>query len=137
MSSWEFPSPDPPVTVALTVTTTRESTVVAVAGDLDNAVVPQLRDCLNREILLRPRAVIVDLSRVSFCSAGIIRVLLAAHGRARTDRIPCAFVSGRRAVARPISALGLDHLIALHPGLAAAEDWLTVAAAGPSPSPVE
>jgi anti-sigma B factor antagonist len=137
MSSWESPSQDPPVTVTLTVTTTRESTVVTVAGDLDNAVAPRLHDCLNRELLLRPRAMIVDLSRVSFCSAGIIRVLLAAHGRARTDRIPCAVVSARRAVGRPISALGLDHLIPLHPDLAAAEDWLTVAAADPSPSPAD
>lgn len=129
MSHWESAS--------LTVTTTRESTVVAADGDLDNAVAPRLHDCLNREILVRPRAVLVDLSGVDFCSAGVIRVLLAAHSHARANGIPCAVVSARRAVARPISALGIDHLVPLHPDLAAAQDWLTATAAGLSPSPAD
>ncbi len=121
MSTWESPS--------LTVTTTRESTVVAASGELDNAVIERLQDCLSREILSRPRALVVDLSRADFCSAGVIRVLLGAHSHARADGIPCAVVSARRAVARPISALGLGHLITLHPDIAAAENWLTVTAA--------
>jgi anti-anti-sigma factor len=113
--------------VTLTVTTTRERTVVTATGELDNAVADRLHKCLNREIALRPQAVIVDLSRVCFCSAGIIRVLLGAQSHARADGVPCAVVSASRAMTRPIAALGLDHLVPLHPDLAAAEDWLAEA----------
>jgi anti-anti-sigma factor len=129
MSTWEPAS--------LTVTTTRESTVVAASGDLDNAVAPRLHECLNREILLRPRAVLVELSRVDFCSAGVIGVLLTAHSHARANGIPCVAVSARRAVVRPISALGLDHLVPLHPDRASAEAWLTATAACLRPSPAD
>ncbi|MDQ7808568.1 STAS domain-containing protein [Amycolatopsis sp. A133] len=135
MPTWPPPAQRPGATVVLTVTTTSESTVVAAAGELDNAVAGRLHECLNREILLRPRALIVDLTQADFCSAGIIRVLLGALSHTRTDGVPCAVVSTRRAVARPISALGLGHLVPLHPDLAAAEVWLTVAAAEVSPSP--
>jgi anti-sigma B factor antagonist len=38
-----------------------------------------------------------------------------------------AVVGAQRAVARPITALELDHLVPLHPDVAAAENWLTVA----------
>ncbi|MEV6640702.1 STAS domain-containing protein [Amycolatopsis sp. NPDC051371] len=127
MPSYEFPS--------LTVTTTRETTVVAARGELDNAVAERLQDCLTREIRLRPRALVVDLSQVDFCSAGIIRVLLDAHDHGRVDGVPFAVISARRAVQRPISALGLDHLMPLHADLAAAEDWLTVSTPYLSPSP--
>jgi anti-anti-sigma factor len=121
----------PPGTVALTVTTTTcELTVVAATGDLDNAVAGRLRECLAGEVLLRPGGLIVDLSRTGFCSAGIIRVLLETQSDARVDGIPCAVVSARRAVVRPVTALGLDHLVQLHPDIAAAEDWLTVVASG-------
>ncbi|OXM61185.1 STAS domain-containing protein [Amycolatopsis vastitatis] len=135
MSTGKFPAQRPPATVTLTVTTTRERAVVAATGELDNAVAQRLHECLTQEILLRPHVLIVDLSRVDFCSAGIVRVLLDTHSHARAEGIPCAVVSTRRAVARPISALGLGHLVPLHPDLAAAEDWLTMAEPGFSPSP--
>jgi anti-sigma B factor antagonist len=118
----------PPGAVALTVITTCELTVVAATGDLDNAVAGRLRECLAGEVLLRPGGLIVDLSRAGFCSAGIIRVLLETQRHARADGIPCAVVSARRAVVRPVTALGLVHLVQLHPDIAAAEDWLTVVA---------
>jgi anti-sigma B factor antagonist len=125
----------PPAAATLTVTTTRASTVVTATGELDNAITERLQECLIKGISARPRAFIMDLSRVSFCSAGTVRVLLTAHSHARAEGIACAVVSSHRAVVRPISALGLGHLLLLHPDIAAAEEWLSVALDDSSPAP--
>ncbi len=116
-----------PAAMTLTVTTTRERTVVTASGELGNATAGRLRECLRTEIVLRPRALVVDLSRAGSCSAGFIRALADAHGHARAEGVPCVVVSAHPAVVRPLTALGLTHVVDLHPDLAAAEGFLAVA----------
>ncbi|MEV6905111.1 STAS domain-containing protein [Amycolatopsis sp. NPDC051372] len=108
-----------------TVTGTLDSTVVAATGDLDCTVADHLLDRLLDEITLRPRALIVDLTRVGFCSARALRALLAAWAEARAVGIPCVTVGDQQAVRRPITMLKLDHILLLHDNRAAAREWLT------------
>ncbi|OAP20893.1 hypothetical protein A4R44_08338 [Amycolatopsis sp. M39] len=80
---------------------------------------------LLTEIGLRPQAVIADLSRVDFCSAQSLRVLLEASAEAHAAGVPCAVVSDQRALQRPVTVLGVDHVLQLHRDLRAAQSWLT------------
>jgi anti-anti-sigma factor len=113
-------------TSTLTVTTTHDSTVVAATGDLDGAVADHLLARLADELGMRPQALLVDLTRVSFCSARVLRVLLTTSADAHAAGIPCVLVSDQRAVRRPIAVLGLDHLLQVQGSLAAAREWLAV-----------
>ncbi|MDT7799654.1 MAG: hypothetical protein QOI78_3087 [Actinomycetota bacterium] len=112
--------------VTFTVTTTSDSTVVAATGDLDLTVADRLLGRLTDEIALRPRALIVDLTRVSFCSSQGLCVLLTATADAHSAGIPCAVVSDQRAVRRPIAVLELGQLLQVHDNLVAAGEWLKV-----------
>jgi anti-anti-sigma factor len=113
-------------TSTLTVTTTHDSTVVAATGDLDGTVADHLLARLADELALRPQSLVVDLTRVGFCSARILRVLLTTSADAHAAGVPCVIVSDQRAVRRPIAVLGLDHLLQVQGSLAAAREWLTV-----------
>ncbi|MFG1644494.1 STAS domain-containing protein [Amycolatopsis sp. NPDC049252] len=113
-------------TTTLTVTTTHDSTVVAATGDLDGTLAGHLLARLSDELALRPRAFVVDLTRVGFCSARTLRVLLTTSADAHAAGIPCVIVSDQRAVRRPIAVLGLDHLLQVQENLAAAREWLAV-----------
>ena len=113
-------------TTTLTVTTTHDSTVVAATGDLDGTLSDHLLARLSDELALRPQALVVDLTRVGFCSARTLRVLLTTSADAHAAGIPCVIVSDQRAVRRPIAVLGLDHLLQVQENLAAAREWLAV-----------
>ncbi|WP_285483847.1 STAS domain-containing protein [Amycolatopsis sp. NBRC 101858] len=112
--------------MTFTVTSTADSTVVSATGSLDSTVAEHLLDRLSDEIALRPSALLVDLTRVGFCSARILRALLVASAEAHAAGIPCAIVSDQHAVRRPISLLELDHLLQVHDNLTAARKWLAV-----------
>lgn len=58
------------------------STVVWVAGELDIASVPALRDALFRAVD-GPGDVVLDVSDVVFCDASTLAVLVNARNRAR------------------------------------------------------
>jgi anti-sigma B factor antagonist len=68
----------------LTVQVTREPgyTLVTVAGELDIATAPELRDCLVPLLADHP-TLVIDLDRVSFCDATGLGVLVGAANRAR------------------------------------------------------
>ena len=111
---------------AITVTTTAESTVVAVIGEIDACCTGRLGDQLAIEVTLAPRALILDLSEVRFCSAQGLAVLLRTSTDAHASGVPCAVVTGRRAVLRPIRILRLDRVLQIHRTLADAQDWLAI-----------
>ncbi|MEU8635398.1 STAS domain-containing protein [Amycolatopsis sp. NPDC048633] len=116
----------PQPTVTFTVTTTCDSTVVAATGDLDSVVAERLLDHLSGEIALRPRALVVDLTRVSFCCTRVLSALLSATADAHAAGIPCVIVSDQRAVRRPITALDLDQVLQVQDNLAAAREELRI-----------
>ncbi|WP_329056107.1 STAS domain-containing protein [Amycolatopsis sp. NBC_01488] len=104
----------------ITITATAERTVVAVTGELDLAVTGRLAARLGEELDLAPRALVIDLSDLTFCSARGLGVLLDAVAA----DIPVAVVADGRAVLRPVEALELEDVLPLFRTLAEAEDWL-------------
>jgi anti-anti-sigma factor len=114
----------PPAT--MTVTTTAETTTVTVAGELDMGIAERLRSQLATEIALRPRAVILDLSDVTFCATCGLSVLLTTSADAQAAGIPYVIVAAQRAVVRPIMLLRLDEVLQIHRTVAEALDWLAI-----------
>ncbi|WP_410594842.1 STAS domain-containing protein [Amycolatopsis sp. lyj-23] len=112
----------------ITVTTTVDATTVSVAGDLDLATTPRLRDRLDEELKFRPAALVIDLGAVGFCSSSGLSALVEAVTGAHARGIPCAIVTTQRAVVRPIRLLRLDRVLPLHADRAEAETWLALVA---------
>ncbi len=117
---------DVPSAMTLRVTATVEATTVAVRGEIDLPVLGRLRTRLGEEIDLAPRALVLDLSGVSFCGAGGITELLVAASEAHVSGVPFAIVTAGRAVLRPVRVLGLERLLPIHRSAEAAMDWLAV-----------
>ncbi|AXB47950.1 STAS domain-containing protein [Amycolatopsis albispora] len=123
--------PYPNARAGMVVSTTAEATVVAIGGEVDALLTPRLRDQLAIEIQLAPRALVVDLSGVRFCSSAALGVLIGACGDARTAGIPFAVVTRQHAVLRPMELLNLRELLAVRPTVDEALAW----AARPLTSP--
>ncbi|ATY13057.1 anti-sigma factor antagonist [Amycolatopsis sp. AA4] len=104
---------------ATTLTRTAESTVVALAGDLDAADVPRLRRIVSGELGLRPPNLLVDLTDVPFCSARVLQFLAEQAADARAVGVRFAAVAPHRAVRRPLALLGLDRALPVLPSLGA------------------
>jgi anti-sigma B factor antagonist len=117
---------DIPVTLTLGVTATAETTIVTARGEIDLAVVGRLRTRLAEETGLAPRALVLDLSGVTFCSARGITELLVAASEAHVSGVPFAIVAAQRAVVRPISVLRLEQTLPIHRSVADALAWLAV-----------
>lgn len=104
------------------ITATAERTIVTVTGELDLAVTDRLAARLGEELDLAPRALVIDLTRLAFCSARGLGVVLDAVAAARASGIPVAVAAGGRAVLRPVEALGLEDLLPLYRTLADAKE---------------
>ncbi len=100
------------------ITTTAERTVVAVTGELDLAWTDRLAALLGEELDLAPRALVIDLTGLAFCSARGLGVVLDAVSAARAAGVPVAVVAEGRAVLRPVQVLGLEDELPLHRTLA-------------------
>lgn len=88
--------------------------VVAVSGEVDALTAPQLSAAIDEAMAGSPVAVIVDLSQVSFLAAAGLSVLLTTHGQV-TPNVGFGVVAGGMAARRPITVLGLDHVLLLCP----------------------
>ncbi|MGW7533919.1 STAS domain-containing protein [Amycolatopsis sp. NPDC054798] len=90
------------------ITATAGETVVTVSAELDLRSTTRLRDALSDETALRPRALIVDVTSVTFCSVSGLEVLMRAARAAGAAGVPFVLVASQRAVLRPLRVLGLD-----------------------------
>ncbi|MFH5207453.1 STAS domain-containing protein [Antrihabitans spumae] len=104
------------VDVDVTVST-RNATVVRVAGTIDLVTAPVLSEAIERAMAPGPPRVVIDLSAVEFLSAVGMTMLLHAHQSASTR---LAVVADGRATSRPMTLLGLDRTLAIYPTLDAA-----------------
>lgn len=108
--------------MAVTVQHRDSLAVVAARGDIDLLTAPQLRTAIHEVLADAPRAVVVDLSAVTFLASVGIAALLDAHaaaGGAGTE-VLFAVVARGAATARPLELLGLTELLRVHPDLGAA-----------------
>jgi anti-anti-sigma factor len=95
--------------------------VVTVIGEVDMSVTDCLRTSLFEALTTASRAMIIDLSMVSFASAAMLRVLVEVTAAARAAGVGCAIVSDQHAVRRIIHLAGLDPVLRPWPSLASAE----------------
>jgi anti-sigma B factor antagonist len=106
----------------LHVTTAGRYTVVDVAGVIDVASAPELRDCLNQTINAGSRQLVVDLRQVSFMDSEGLGVLVGAHrrllGHQHHDRSIHLVCAANGLVARILRLTGLDRVFPLHASLA-------------------
>ncbi|MET9000239.1 STAS domain-containing protein [Amycolatopsis sp. NPDC004169] len=117
---------DVPSAMTMSVTATAEATTVAIRGEIDLPVLHRLRTRLGEELDLAPRALVLNLSQVSFCGAGAITELLVAASEAHVSGVPFAIAARQRAVLRPIRVLELDRVLPIHRTVEAALAWLAV-----------
>ncbi|WP_103349861.1 STAS domain-containing protein [Amycolatopsis sp. CA-128772] len=118
---WKY-SPE----ASFTVTRTAETSVVTAVGDLDLTVTGDLAALLGQEIDLRPQALVLDASAVTFCAARGVTVLLDALADAEVAGVPFAVVGRQQALLRPITAPGLEQVLPLHQSTADAVAWLAL-----------
>ncbi len=111
---------------SFTVTRTAETSVIIAVGDLDLTVTGDLAALLGQEVGLRPRALVLDASAVSFCAARGVTVLLDAVADAEVAGVPFAVVGRQQALLRPITVLGLEQVLPLHHSAADAVAWLAL-----------
>lgn len=83
-------------------------TVVAVIGEVDMLTAPLLTSRLNEELVRYPKALVLDLSGVSFLGSSGLAVLVQIRDRASEQAMPLRLVSNSQAVIRPLVATGLD-----------------------------
>ncbi|MEU7474734.1 STAS domain-containing protein [Lentzea sp. NPDC042327] len=91
--------------------------VVRADGDLDQDTVETLHNELQIALAMAtaPFPVVVDLSRVTFFGSAGINELVVQHRAARAAGVPLRVAAAHRIVLRPITASGVDQLLALYP----------------------
>jgi anti-sigma B factor antagonist len=91
--------------------------VVSVAGDLDLATAPQLRDELAHASSEGATELVVDLLRVPFVDSVALGVLVEASKRTQARGGVFRVVCDDRRIARIVEITGLDRVLRLHPTL--------------------
>ncbi len=98
--------------------------VVNVCGELDAMTVGGFVDLADDLLARWQTTMIINLTRVSFCSAGGLAVLLRLTSDAHSRGTPLAILASQHAVLRPVRILGLQPVLPLHATLADAAAWL-------------
>ena len=91
--------------------------LVSLSGELDLHVERDLRDALDAAAELRSRAVVVDLSGVSFMDSTICGVLVGEAKRLRRDSTELVLVSNANRASRVLEVAGIDQIVPLYPTL--------------------
>ena len=94
-------------------------TIVTVAGALDLALAPLLRQAVERAARLRPELLVLDLSQLSFLASAGMAELVRAH-RQRPTGTRMRVVATGRLVLRPLELTRLTDELDIRPTLAAA-----------------
>jgi anti-sigma B factor antagonist len=105
-------APNPPSLLTVDTEQTAEAAVVRVAGELDLATVPQLRDAFAG--LSRPQAlVILDLSGLAFADSTGLREMLVEHRRAKREDYGFVIAGAAGSVRRLFQLTALDLTLVL------------------------
>lgn len=89
--------------------------VVSVSGAVDMLTAPGLEKSVAACLDERPAAMIIDLTDTEFLGSAGISVLVHACSLAGDRRIGFGVVADAPATSRPITLLGLDGALNLHP----------------------
>ncbi|MFG3149741.1 STAS domain-containing protein [Streptomyces sp. NPDC048243] len=100
----------------LTITRREAATgpVLEIAGDLDYASAPELRDSLDGLALADGQLLILDLAGLDYCDSSGLTALLAARNLAAERSAHIALASVPADTMRILSLTGLDRVFPLH-----------------------
>lgn len=104
-------------TPALTVHHDDGVPVISVTGDVDMATDNAISAEIGDQLAMRPRALIIDLTEVTFLGLAGVTLLVAAAAMAQRSGVRLAVVASRRAVLRVLELTGVNQLLDLHPTL--------------------
>jgi anti-sigma B factor antagonist len=82
-----------------------------VGGELDMLTAPLLAEEIGSQLAVGPRAVIIDLTAVSFLGSSGLFVLVQAKEAASRDGVSLSIVADSQAVLRPLEITGMVRLI--------------------------
>ncbi|MDQ3885883.1 MAG: STAS domain-containing protein [Actinomycetota bacterium] len=94
--------------------------VVRVRGEVDMVTTPRLHSCLQEQLAMTPRRLVVDLSEVSFLGSSGLAVLVECLDEARMRGTDLRLVANSREVLRPLTATGLTDLFPTYPDVKSA-----------------
>lgn len=100
--------------------TIRGHTVLTISGELDIATTAVLRDRVTAVLDESVLPMIIDLSRVSFCDASGLTMLLAVRRRASTQGRTVALAAPSPNVTKLLRITGLDQAFPIYPAIARA-----------------
>ncbi|MGW0249682.1 STAS domain-containing protein [Nocardia goodfellowii] len=89
------------------------ATVLTVAGEVDLATAPALETAIEGVLADQPRALIIDLTGVSFLASAGMAALVAAHQRAGAATT-IAVVADGPATSRQLKMTSLDQVFSLY-----------------------
>lgn len=90
-----------------------ETTIVALSGEIDLDSSPKVRTVLLQSVGAR-RAVLVDMSAVSYIDSSGVASLVEAYQSARRGKTPFALVAVSAAAMRVLELARLDRVFAIH-----------------------
>lgn len=96
------------------------------AGELDLAAAPALRDCLN-DLLDDGRAFVLDLEAVTFLGSAGLQALVDTGEAAERRSIHWALAGSHRAIVRPLEVTGLHERLPHYPSVTVAARSLSEA----------
>jgi anti-sigma B factor antagonist len=111
---------NPPIELAFSVRVRDGFTIAALIGDLDVASAPVLREQLLGVLRAHASQIVVDLSKVSYCDASGLAVLVGTARRAGLLGGVLRLVAPAPAVAAAMHLTGLDRQLDIFPTVAAA-----------------
>jgi anti-sigma B factor antagonist len=103
------------------VSTTHYGSLVAIAGELDIATVPRLRDALASEAVVRAHVVVVDLTGVTFMDSTGLSVLVTFQADADARRQGLAIACPEGAARLLLDVTGVAERMPLYPSRELAE----------------
>jgi anti-anti-sigma factor len=109
------------MTKALTVGATQHggATVISIAGEIDMATVPQLREALDLPLRQSPSCLVLDLTDLDFCDSSGLALLVAVRRRLPPEA--SLFLAGAKPiVARVFQVTGLADVFPFFPTVAEA-----------------
>jgi anti-sigma B factor antagonist len=109
------------VDVGLSTRPGRECTVVEVAGDLDMATAPQLRDGLQRILDAGTHNVVVDLARVGFMDSSALGALIVMFKALRDRGGRLCLATVQLPVRKLLAVTSVDRAIDVYDTVQAAE----------------
>ena len=115
--------------VRLSVRPGRECMVVEVAGDLDMATAPQLRDGLQRVLEAGTHNVVVDLAGVGFMDSSGLGALVVMFNAARERGGRLCLAAAQRPVRTLLTVTSVDQAIGIYDTVLGAEADMPPAAA--------